>query len=208
MHSQDRACLLFRGLTTLIVVGAVALATSAPWHQPEAVLARVSGSMPSQLTDSANADATEAGVVALLVSHHQEDLELADVILASSPLSPELESFGAEMLASRTAELQALEQWLTDHGLPMRQGPDTAIGTWSGTATDTLAQTPGFSTATARLLIEHRDEVVEATANQIGRIDDPEATTLVESILTALESEKQQLGAFLGTVSDSTLADS
>lgn len=199
--------LLLRLVTTATLLTAAALPPVHPTHGSDTVPAGNTAVADSRPTERNGAFSSEGEVIMQLVSHHQEDLQVADLILRSSPVSPELENFRVQMLASRTTQLQEMEQWLTNHGLPLQPGSNHRVGTGPEAGADSADSLPEAGSDIARMLIDHRTDILESTEEASAELADPEAATLISTILGELEEETLTLGAFLGTISDTSLAD-
>ncbi len=141
----------------------------------------------------------------LMIPHHQQAIEMADLAAANST-SPEVKALAVQIKAAQDPEIQTMTQWLTTWGAPtamatpsdsgmdhggMDMGGMTEAGMMSGADMTALANATGadFDTMWLQMMIAHHQGAI-TMAQQVGETTtNPEVRELADAIITGQTAE-------------------
>lgn len=152
------------------------------------------------------AGATEADVmfVTMMIPHHEQAVEMADIVLAKDDVDPRVVAIAERIQAAQGPEIERMQGWLEDWGVD----PDGATGMDHGDgmmSADDMAALEAADGATAgRLFLEqmvvHHEGAVEMAQAALDDASDPDVLALAQQVIddqTAEIAEMQQLAAQL-----------
>ena len=143
-----------------------------------------------------------------MITHHRQAVVMADDALARSA-NPAVVALATKIKAAQEPEIALMTSWLQTWGEPM---PDPEHGQhmtemsgmeMSGIMTDAqmteLANASGqaFDTLFLELMIEHHQGAITMANDEIANGKSPEAVALAKSIITAQQSEIDEMKALL-----------
>jgi uncharacterized protein (DUF305 family) len=193
------------GLASILVVGASACGSSES----------TSASRSASTTASADYNAADVTFAQLMVPHHQQAVEMADLALASKAgASKAVQDLATRIKNAQDPEIQMMQGWMTMWGSPMTgnstmpMGSDQTSGTvdmaHNGMMSDaditTLAAAHGteFDTMWLTLMISHHQGAVTMAMTEQQNGSNADATTLAGKIITAQNAEIAEMNKLLG----------
>jgi uncharacterized protein (DUF305 family) len=145
------------------------------------------------------ATAAEISFAQLMIPHHQQAVEMADLALVATT-SPEVRELAEQIKAAQDPEIQVMSEWLQEWGAPMEMGDDHGshdMGglTMSGMMTDEEMQALADATGTdfdrmwLQMMIAHHEGAV-AMADQVRtESSNPDVTALAEAVISGQTAE-------------------
>ena len=216
--------------TGTVVTGMAALATVA-------VLGACGNSGTREATSSApsssNQTSTSASAEALahnqadmnfaraMIPHHQQAVEMSDIILAKQGIDPRVVNLATQIKAAQGPEIQQMQGWMTQWGMPMSgmpgmdhggmhgSEPGGSMGDTSGMEgmmsqadMDALKNAQGVEAATLYLtgMIKHHQSALTMAQNEIKDGQFPAAVALAKSILATQQAEIDTMNQILGSL--------
>lgn len=168
-------------------------------------------------TDQSNtsiaADVNDADVMfaQMMIPHHQQAIEMSDMLLANEAAMTEVATLAEEIKAAQGPEIDTLNGWLTEWGVdssaPMDHGD---MSSDDGMMSDEdLAELESASGAEVnRLFLEqmimHHEGAIAMAQEQVDNGQNADAIALAEDIIATQEAEIATMGSILGTLSDTT----
>ena len=135
----------------------------------------------------------------MMIPHHQQAIEMADVILAADGISSDVTDLATRIKAAQAPEIDQMSAWLEARGYP---SDDASMGPGHGMMSDDdLDQLRGLDGVEAERLflaqmIEHHQGAIEMANDEISAGLDAETIALCQSIVlsqTAEITEMQEL---------------
>jgi len=216
--------------TGTVVTGMAALATVA-------VLGACGNSGTGEATSpsapSSNRTSTSASAEALahnqadmnfaraMIPHHQQAVEMSDIILAKQGIDPRVVDLATQIKAAQGPEIQQMQGWMTQWGMPMSGMPgmdhggmhgaepggsmgDTSgmEGMMSQADMDALKNAQGLDAATLYLtgMIKHHQSALTMAQNEIKDGQFPAAVALAKSILATQQGEIDTMNQILASL--------
>lgn len=180
---------LSRGLVGLAMATAAAFALSA-----------CAMTMPMGDTGDGDQNAADVMFVQMMIPHHKQAVEMSEVILAKDGVDPEVVALAEQIRAAQDPEVDLMEQWLDDWGLPSMSGMDGmdhggGSGGMDGMMSDEqmaeLQSADGVTGATLflELMIEHHVGAVEMAEQVIDDGRDADVRALAEEMIVGQTAE-------------------
>ena len=151
----------------------------------------------SSPTDSvAIADANSADVMftAMMIPHHEQAVEMADVVLAKDGIDERVVALAEEIKAAQGPEIELMNSWLEGWGVDMAGGMDGmehGDGMMSGTDMADLDAASGDDAS--RLFLEqmvvHHEGAIEMAETEIDAGQNADVVELAQKIIDAQTSE-------------------
>lgn len=156
---------------------------------------------------SSSHNAADAMFVQMMVPHHEQAVEMSDMLLAKSGIDPRVVSLAQEITAAQGPEITTMKQWASswgvstdggmnhsgmDHG---SMGGGSMSGSMSGmmSADDMNRLQTAQGVDAARLfldqMIEHHTGAISMAQNEIRSGKDAAAKQLAQSIVTTQQRE-------------------
>ncbi|WP_349427462.1 DUF305 domain-containing protein [Microbacterium sp. LWS13-1.2] len=169
-----------------------------------------SGGMPGMHHGSASSSASPADVtmadqmfVTMMIPHHEQAMEMAEIVLAKDGLDPRVVAIAERIRAAQGPEIELMENWLDDWGVEHASGGmDHGDGMMSEADMTALRDADG--TAAGRLfleqMIEHHQGAVEMAEAALDAAEDSDVRALAQQIIedqNAEIAEMQELAATL-----------
>lgn len=150
--------------------------------------------------------ATQADVmfVTMMIPHHEQAMEMADLLLAKDGVDPRVVAIAERIQAAQGPEIEVMQGWLEEWGID----PGTAEGMEHGdgmmSADDMAALEAADGAAAGRLFLEqmvvHHEGAVEMAQATLDDAADPDVRTLAQQVIddqSAEIAEMQELAAQL-----------
>jgi uncharacterized protein (DUF305 family) len=148
-------------------------------------------------------DGTAADIMfaQMMIPHHEQAIEMSDIVLAKAGLDPEVAALAEEIQAAQGPEIDQLETWLEEWGAP-REMPGGGHEMSGMLSADDLAALEAADAATAsRLFLEqmigHHEGAVEMAEEQLASGSHEGATEMAEAIIETQNAEIEHMQALL-----------
>jgi uncharacterized protein (DUF305 family) len=160
--------------------------------------------MPMGDTGDGDQNAADVMFVQMMIPHHKQAVEMSEVILAKDGVDPEVVALAEQIRAAQDPEIDLMEQWLDDWGLPSMSGMDGMDhgggsggmgGGMDGMMSDEqmaeLQSADGVTGATLflELMIEHHVGAVEMAEQVIDDGRDADVRSLAEEMIVGQTAE-------------------
>jgi len=179
-----------RGLAGLALATAAAFALSA-----------CAMTMPMGDTGDGDQNAADVMFVQMMIPHHEQAVEMSEMILAKDGVDPEVVALAEQIRAAQDPEIDLMEQWLSDWGLSSMSGMEGMDhggmdhGGMDGMMSDeqmaALQSADGATGATMflELMIEHHVGAVEMAEQVIDDGRDADVRALAEEMIVGQSAE-------------------
>ncbi|MGB7981152.1 MAG: DUF305 domain-containing protein [Candidatus Nanopelagicales bacterium] len=163
----------------------------------------------------ARGSAADIAFAQLMIPHHQQAIEMADMATANAT-SPEVKALAAAIKAAQDPEITMMRQWLGDWGAPitmpgttdagtdhgdMDMGGMTASGMMTAQDMDTLAMATGtgFDTMWLQMMIAHHQGAISMAEQVASTTTNPDVKALADGIISGQEAEIATMQELLTT---------
>lgn len=142
--------------------------------------------------------------VQMMIPHHAQALEMAEIMLAKEGLDPEVVALVEQIRDAQGPEIALMTGWLADWGAPELDPADPHVAEMDGMVPaegiEELRAAEGTAAEQLFLaqMIEHHVGAVDMAEDQIADGVAPEVTALSEEIIAAQQAEIDQMTAMLG----------
>jgi len=136
----------------------------------------------------------------MMIPHHEQAIEMADVILAADGISAEVTDLATRIKAAQAPEIDQMSAWLEARGYP---SDDSSMGPGHGMMSDDdVDQLRGLDGVAAERLfltqmIEHHRGAIEMANDEISAGRDAETIALSQSIVLSQTAEIAEMQALL-----------
>lgn len=173
------------------------------------------GSSPGSASSTASASAAEADIAfaQLMIPHHQQAIEMAD-LAASRAGAAEVTALAAQIRAAQDPEIQTMTRWLADWGAPtamatpsdggmdhggMDMGGMTEEGMMSAEDMAALAGAMGgqFDTMWLQMMITHHEGAISMAQQVAATTTNPDVRAMAEAIISGQTAEITQMRQLL-----------
>lgn len=152
---------------------------------------------------SSGASAADVMFAAMMIPHHEQAVEMADIVLAKPDLDPRVADLATRIRDAQAPEITTMEGWLDSWGADadahdgMQHGDDGML------SDDELAELEAADGAEAsRLFLEgmiaHHEGAVAMAEQEVADGSDPDAVALAESIVETQQAEIAEMETLLG----------
>lgn len=170
------------------------------------------GDMPGMDHGSQSATETAAGAtpadvmfVTMMIPHHEQAVEMADVVLAKEGVDPRVVEIAERIQAAQGPEIERMQGWLEEWGVdPDSAGSGMDHGDGMMTEDDMSALQAADGAAAGRLFLEqmvvHHEGAVEMAQAALDDASDADVLALAQQVIddqTAEIAEMQQLAESL-----------
>lgn len=179
-------------VSVVVLAGALALAGCSGSEEPTPQdTSTVADSGASPATAHNDADVMFAQ---MMIPHHEQALEMADVVLAKEGTSPEVTELATEVKAEQASEIEQLGEWLDAWGAE-RTSEHSGHAGMSGMMSEEDLQALDAATApeSDRLFLEqmiaHHRGAVEMAEEEVEKGSDANAVTMARTVVETQSSE-------------------
>lgn len=147
------------------------------------------GSSASPAADVNNADMQ---FTMMMIPHHEQAVEMADMILAKEGIDERVTTLAEEIKAAQGPEIELMESWLDDWGTPM--GDMDAVdhgGMMSDSDMQALEDATGAKASRLFLeqMIVHHEGAIEMAQTEVDNGQNADVIALAESIIESQTTE-------------------
>lgn len=152
-------------------------------------------------SETAEFDSADIMFVQMMISHHEQAVEMSDLLLAKEGVDEEVAELAQRIKAAQQPEIELMEEWLDDWDADMpMDGMDHGDGMMSGDDMAALEDATGDEASALFLeqMIEHHEGAILMAEGEVEAGENPDAVALAEKIIvdqTAEIEEMKQLRA-------------
>ena len=160
----------------------------------------------SSSPSSASADVNAADVMfaQMMIPHHEQAIEMADMILDKEGIDPGVLALASDIKAAQQPEIDQLQSWLDEWGVDM-PGMDSTDGMGHGDgmmSEDAMAALEAAAGGEAsRLFLEqmivHHKGAIEMAQDEVHNGQNADVTEMAQSIIDAQTAEIAQMQELL-----------
>ncbi len=132
---------------------------------------------------------------AMMIPHHQQAIEMADLVLAKDGINTEVTDLATQIKAAQGPEITQMSGWLTGWGMSpsssMPMDRDMGGGMMSQADMDDLEKATGDEAARLFLagMIEHHNGAITMAQQEVTNGQNPDAKQLAQDIIDAQKAE-------------------
>jgi len=156
------------------------------------------GGMPmGDLPDGVNQ--ADAMFTMMMIPHHEQAIEMSELVLGRDDIDPEIVDLAEQIIAAQDPEIELMEDWLDDWGLPSMggamggaMGGDGPGGMMSDDDLDAIEDAEGDEAERLYLegMIEHHEGAIDMAQDVL---DDGESTDVTELAETIIETQQVEI---------------
>lgn len=169
------------------------------------------GGMPlGDLPDGVNQ--ADAMFTMMMIPHHEQAIEMSELVLGRDDIDPEIVELAEEIIAAQDPEIELMEQWLDDWGVPSMggaiggghgggHGDGAPGGMMSDDDLDAIEDAEGDEAERLYLegMIEHHEGAIDMAQDVL---DDGESTDVAELAETIIETQQVEIDLMRDLVAD------
>ena len=140
----------------------------------------------------------------MMIPHHEQAIEMSDLILAKDGVDPDVVDLAEEIKAAQGPEIEQMESWLDEWGVPsMMDADDGGMGGMGGMLSeaeiDELEAADGATGTTLFLegMIEHHEGAIDMAEQHQENGENDEALELSASIIETQTAEIERMKQLL-----------
>ncbi|HET7476894.1 MAG TPA: DUF305 domain-containing protein [Dermatophilaceae bacterium] len=165
-----------------------------------------SGSMSSGMsstTAGASAQAGDVRFAQLMIPHHEQAIEMAELALRSSSASAAVKGLAGQIKDAQDPEITTMTGWLRQWGAPtaaaMDHGSDD-MGMMSAADMSSLGDAQGadFDRMWLTMMVRHHQGAVEMAQGVLSTTSNPDVQVLARSIVAGQNKEIATMRGMLG----------
>ncbi len=145
------------------------------------------------LPDDVNA--ADVMFVEMMIPHHEQAIEMADLVLETPGIDPAVIELATEIKAAQGPEIEQMKQWLDDWGMPSMPGGHGGHGGMDGMLSEEelqrLDDAEGDEATRLFLegMIEHHEGAIDMADDVIDDGENADVRALAEVIITTQQAE-------------------
>ena len=146
-------------------------------------------------SSAVEANAADTMFVMMMIPHHEQAIEMADLLLAKDGVEPRARELAEQIKAAQAPEIELMEGWLEDWGVPGHDSDmgdmDHGGGMMSEDDMNALQSANGLVATRLFLegMIEHHDGAIEMAESVIESGQNPDVRDLAERIIVDQTAE-------------------
>ena len=151
-----------------------------------------SGGSPA-VTGSSAARTGDVMFSQMMIPHHEQAIEMADLALKNSTASPEVRTLAADVKKAQDPEIATMRGWLSSWGAAPSAGGGMDHGSGMMSSDDMAkletAQGADFDRMWLTMMVQHHRGAVTMAQQVLTTTDNPEVKQLAEAIIKAQNAE-------------------
>lgn len=153
------------------------------------------GAWSSTSSGAAAGSSSRAGDVMfaqMMVPHHQQAIEMADIALANNTTSAPVRTLAEQIKAAQDPEIQTMHGWLREWGAPTESTMSHGTGgmmTAQDMASLKTAKGEQFNRMWLQMMVEHHQGAVTQAQDVLSTTQDPRVKQLAQSIVAGQQKE-------------------
>lgn len=162
------------------------------------------GSSGMSTDAAADHNAADQMFLTMMIPHHQQAIEMADVVLAKDDVDPEVVGLADQIKDAQGPEIEAMQGWLEAWGLDDHQGAMDGMGHGDGmmSGDDMAALDAAEGSEASRLFLEqmilHHQGAIEMAQTEVESGENTDAVGLAEQIIRDQTAEIATMRELLG----------
>ena len=171
-------------LTALLTLAGCAGTTGGGAHD-------MPGMGPSSSALPADVNNADIMFTTMMIPHHEQAIEMADLILDEDGIDPEVVALAETIKAAQGPEIELMESWLDDWGTDMGDMGGMGDGMMSDTDMQALEDATGDEASRLFLeqMIEHHEGAIDMAQTEVDDGENPDVVSLAESIIQSQTAE-------------------
>lgn len=151
---------------------------------------------------SSEANAADQMFVTMMIPHHEQAIEMSDVVLAKDDIDPRVLDLAQRIKDAQGPEIEQMEAWLDDWGMGhggMGGGMDHGDGMMSEDDMEELDAATGADASRLWLqqMIEHHEGAVEMAEDEVEDGQHPDVVALAQQMADAQATEIAEMEQLL-----------
>lgn len=160
------------------------------------------GTTSSTMAEGTPTTATSGDVefAQMMIPHHEQAVEMADVALANDTASPEVQALAGQIKAAQDPEIQTMQGWLGQWGASQSSGQMDHGGMMSDDQMSSLMGISGteFDQMWLTMMIEHHEGAIEMAQDVLATTSNPDVEQLATAVVEGQEKEIATMKGMLG----------
>ncbi|MEW2011106.1 DUF305 domain-containing protein [Microbacterium sp. NPDC078814] len=167
------------------------------------------GSSSSPSSTSAQFNAADEMFATMMIPHHQQAIEMADMILGKDDIDPQVVTLAEQIKAAQGPEIETMKGWLEEWGAPYDEsavdgmsGMDHGDGMMSDEDMTALESATG--TEATRLFLDgmimHHQGAITMAQSQLDNGQNEDALELAQQVIDGQSAEITTMQAILATL--------
>lgn len=139
----------------------------------------------------------------MMIPHHEQAVEMSDIMLAKSSLDPKIETLARDIKAAQGPEIQKMTDWLTGWSEPTSMAVSHGMdGMMTESDLDKLKAAQGTEASKLFLtqMIAHHEGAVDMARTEVAEGENADAVALAKDIVSSQESEIKEMKDLLATL--------
>ena len=136
---------------------------------------------------AADANSADEMFAMEMIAHHQQAIDMADVVLAKSGVNPVVLELATDIKAAQQPEIDLMTSWLTDWGVAVdgMNGMDHGGGMMTDDDMAALEAADGVAASSLFLdqMIEHHEGAIAMAQTELDEGQNPDALELAQKII-------------------------
>ena len=186
--------------SAVLILALSACGSSDDSHSTMSGAGTTSSSMAEGMTTTATSGDVE--FAQMMIPHHEQAVEMADLALANDTASPEVKALAGQIKAAQDPEIQTMQGWLSQWGASQSSGSmdHGSGGMMSDDDMSSLmgASGPEFNQMWLTMMIEHHEGAVEMAQDVLATTSNPEVEKLATAVVEGQEKEITTMKGMLG----------
>lgn len=153
---------------------------------------------------SAVANDADAMFASMMIVHHEQAIEMSDLILAKTLVDARVLDLAERIKAAQSPEIEQLHGWLDEWGVSAGDGSGMDHGDGMMSADDLAALEAASGAEASRLFLEqmvlHHEGAIDMAEAQIADGENPDAVALARAIVEAQGEEVAEMKGILATL--------
>lgn len=136
---------------------------------------------------------------AMMIPHHEQAIEMADLVLAKDDIDPEVAALAERIKAAQAPEIEQMTQWLDDWGvteMPSSMGHGGMMGDGDMEALE-QASGPEAQRLFLEGMIVHHEGAIDMAEDELAGGENPDARQLASSIIESQSAEIAEMRELL-----------
>ena len=182
--------------TTAVLALALALVGCAPGADTD----DMPGMDHDDTSESAEFDSADIMFVQMMIPHHEQAVEMSDLLLAKEGVDEEVAELAQRIKAAQQPEIELMEEWLDDWDADMpMDGMDHGDGMMSGDDMAALEDATADEASALFLeqMIEHHEGAILMAEGEVEAGENPDAVALAEKIIVDQTAEIEEMKQLL-----------
>ncbi|CAO1654140.1 DUF305 domain-containing protein [Salinibacterium sp. NYA9b] len=173
-------------LTALVALSGCANAMTQSGHNPD--------SLPTESVVVADANSADVMFTAMMIPHHEQAVEMADMVLEKDGIDERVVTLAQEIKAAQGPEIELMTSWLEGWGVGMTDGMD-GMGNGDGMMSDSdmadleAANGDDASRLFLEQMIVHHEGAIDMAELEIDSGQNEDVLALAQEVMDAQTTE-------------------